>query len=506
VVLDVGKDLDVQRMSTVAHLATRSPDTWTDAERSLFVPPTPGVGARKPMKLAFGSRHFYGEPGRDLPIVADGVAPPFSHARGGLSTGWGASVLLPHDDDLDAWPIRQAALAPHAARALRGVPYSARTDALSRHFPLVRDDAVPLQQSPATRGLLDDLARGLGADTADDVAFGQARLLTRAEEGPAGEPGCRTCGECMSGCVYGAIHTAAQSLAALQARGAIDYEAGVRVDTLREGKDAVTVAVTRSDGTTESPTFERVFLAAGAVGSTWIMLRSLAHFDRPVRLLSTGGFVVPLWRRQAPHSAWPVLNTQAGVFLEFRERTLSSHWVHTQLSTFNEMALSLIGARTTSPGPWARAKRRLLEHLVVAHANFHSDHANAFVVSVAPGAGSLMLRTTVEDRAAVRTAHRAYLRRLAQLLRRCRTHPIPFLAQHGMRGDSFHVGGSLPMRTVPQEATETDLLGRPRGWRRVHVVDSSTFPSLPGTTIGLLAMANAWRIASEIELAEPRAR
>ena len=46
-----------------------------------------------------------------------------------------------------------------------------------------------------------------------------------------------------------------------------------------------------------------------------------------------------------------------------------------------------------------------------------------------------------------------------------------------------------------RHAWETDLLGRPGGWSRVHVVDSSVFPSLPGTTVALLAMANAVRIA-----------
>jgi choline dehydrogenase-like flavoprotein len=499
VVLDVGRDLDPQRAAWVARLAARAPDTWSDDDRAVFAVPRVGAGGGKPRKLAFGSPHFYGEPGRDLPIVADGPAPPFSHARGGLSAGWGASVLLPHDDDLESWPIRRAALASHAARALRGLPYSARADGLQRHFPILHDAPAALPPTPATQGLLADLARGLGdGDGVDDVTFGQSRLLTRVDDGEDGAPGCRACGECMSGCAYGAIHQASHTLQRLQARGAVEYEPGVRVDVLREVEGGVRVDLARATGAMEARTFDRVFLAAGAVGSTVIMLRSLGCFDRPVRLLSTGGFVVPLWRRRAPPSGWPSLNTQAGVFLAFRARALSPHWVHTQLSTFNELALSLIGARATRPGLWTRVKRRLLEHLVVAHANFHSDHANAFVVSLAPDARTL--RTALEDRPAVRVAHRVYLRRLEGLLRRCRTHAIPFSAQHGVRGESFHVGGSLPMRAAPTEATETDLWGRPRGWRRVHVVDSSTFPSLPGTTIGLLAMANAWRIASEVAL------
>jgi choline dehydrogenase-like flavoprotein len=34
--------------------------------------------------------------------------------------------------------------------------------------------------------------------------------------------------------------------------------------------------------------------------------------------------------------------------------------------------------------------------------------------------------------------------------------------------------------------------------KNVHIVDTSTFPSLPGTTIGLMMMANAYRIVDKV--------
>lgn len=43
---------------------------------------------------------------------------------------------------------------------------------------------------------------------------------------------------------------------------------------------------------------------------------------------------------------------------------------------------------------------------------------------------------------------------------------------------------------------ESDLLGRLPAFRRVHAVDSSVLPSIPGTTITLGVMANAHRIGS----------
>ena len=53
------------------------------------------------------------------------------------------------------------------------------------------------------------------------------------------------------------------------------------------------------------------------------------------------------------------------------------------------------------------------------------------------------------------------------------------------------------MRHSPVRETDTNIWGNPKGWSRIHVVDSSVFPSIPGTTVGLLAMANARRIVEK---------
>jgi choline dehydrogenase-like flavoprotein len=51
------------------------------------------------------------------------------------------------------------------------------------------------------------------------------------------------------------------------------------------------------------------------------------------------------------------------------------------------------------------------------------------------------------------------------------------------------------MRREPGES-DTDTLGRPPGWDRVHLIDASVLPSIPATTITLSVMANAHRIAT----------
>jgi choline dehydrogenase-like flavoprotein len=43
---------------------------------------------------------------------------------------------------------------------------------------------------------------------------------------------------------------------------------------------------------------------------------------------------------------------------------------------------------------------------------------------------------------------------------------------------------------------QSDRLARPHGMSRLHLIDASSLPAIPATTITLSVMANAHRIAS----------
>jgi hypothetical protein len=74
--------------------------------------------------------------------------------------------------------------------------------------------------------------------------------------------------------------------------------------------------------------------------------------------------------------------------------------------------------------------------------------------------------------------------------------PLPVMLKIAEPGRSFHSGGSFPMSLEPR-GFQTDLLGRLPGWKRIHAVDATVFPSIPATTITFSAMANAHRIGWE---------
>ena len=497
-VLDWGERLGDDRARRVAVLATKPVTAWSASDRAwLNENPTVTAKTAIPRKLAFGSDYFYGASTAAAPIAGEGNLPPFSYALGGLSSGWGAAVLPPNACDLTDWPVDAEELHQYCETVLADLPYSASDDGLSDDFPLLSAHAHPLKLSRAASSLLSAM-RKAGLHKAGETVFGQARLLVRAA--PSGQD-CVYCGHCMSGCVYGAIYKAGQDIQAMATRGEIDYVPRSMIDSLQEQGDHVAVRCIGVDGEMQTRMFDRVFLAAGAVNSARIVCNSLALFNEKIALKSRGGFVLPVFSLRRMPVDWPNVNTQPGLFLEFRGKGLD-HWVHAQISTENELVMQMLGMAAGRRGFVARLKHFVAEHVFFLLVNYHSDHAGTYDLQMQPGVGAANTMHTVQHKAYPQSSVMwASARRLLSVFGRIGCLPLFPLAK--LNSGAYHVGGTLPMKAEKSAPLDTDALGRVGTWQRIYVVDTSVFPSLPGTTIGLLAMANAYRIVDKIRWFTP---
>ena len=118
----------------------------------------------------------------------------------------------------------------------------------------------------------------------------------------------------------------------------------------------------------------------------------------------------------------------------------------------------------------------------------------SYVLDLKPPAGGSRSVLSVEMQASMdfATVMKKGSRRLARLMSKVGVVPLtPFMYGDPRKPFGWHFGGSMPMTKAPSDEMHTDLLGRPMNWNRIHVVDSSIFPSVPATTVALLAMANA---------------
>ncbi len=495
-VLDAGDTIEPGGMEPFDTLARSEPERWPAELVARVRDAFPADVGHVPLKPAFGSLFPYvRDDDPDLPLANVRAEALSSLARGGLSNAWGASILPFRAADIADWPISLAELAPHYEAVQRFVPVAAERDELAEILPLYTDSPGALRRGPQARMLLAHLRRHADSLGAAGFAFGASRLAVATA--PADEHRCRYGGLCLYGCPYGSVYNAAHTLHTLVRAGRVRYRPGVYVDRLGETPASVTIDFHErrrpaAGGRLEA---DRVFVACGAISSTRLLLESIGRAPATCELKDSQYFVLPsLTARAVRVDVAHQGNTLAQVFLEVDpgDTRLAKRSIHLQVYGYNDIVLAALAKRVAlDTGTVERLLGFALGRLVVVQGFLHSDDSPRLELRY-DGAGVRLVGADTTP-AAVR------VRRLARhLLRHARSlgmAPVPGLAHLGRPGKSNHLGGSLPMRRVPG-ALQSDVLGRVRGWQRVHVVDAAVFPSLPASTVTISAMANAHRIAT----------
>jgi choline dehydrogenase-like flavoprotein len=491
--LDAGMELEPDRAAIVRELAHKKVSEWP-AEQAARIHSKRGAELKElPHKNVFGSDFPYRDTREKIPWRGDGALLP-SLALGGLSNVWGAAMLPFRESDISDWPIKRSDLDEHYRAASQIMDISARHDNLEEFFPLYAANPVVLKPSGQAAQVLRNLERHCDALRARGWHFGQSRVSIRAVDSPRGS-GCVYCGHCMTGCVYGCIYNSADTVRELQANKNFHYEGNVIVTKLLESSGAVSIeGFHHTSGQALSFGAGRVYLASGVIPTAQILLRSQSAFDQSLVLRDSQYFLFPIiLARRVQNVQAEALHTLSQVFLELNHPRISRRSVHLQIYTYSDF---IAGAVRQSLGPLKIFSRQILERLVIVQGYLHSDDSATIEMTLQRDGQKDLLQLEPRLNPETPGTIKRVLREVLQQFRALRGIVVPPMLQIAPPGRGFHCGGSIPMRAQPGNF-ESDCLGRPFGWNRVHVVDASVFPTVPATTITFSVMANAHRIASQ---------
>ena len=503
-ILDVGETLDAKRQAAVDRLHAVPPANWPAADFDLIDEnPTYGKGVL-PKKVHFGSDYIYAEnrPFAPIDTKVGGRVPYPTFAKGGFSNIWGAAFLPPDACDMADWPVSRTEMEPYFRKVANLVPICGGEGNLERTFPAYTASLGALDAGPQGDALLADLKRAERSLLEQQTVFGKARLAVHTRDGDHGVLACNGCGFCFTGCVRNAIYSTLPLLADLVGKHGVRHRIGVFVAgvTERDGK-AILDVVDLPSGERALLAFDAVFVAAGPINTTRLLLRARELYDRPVRLKESQKFVLPVLRlRGAPTAIEHPSITLASVFLETKAEGLSDHWTHVQIVPMNDMIVQTAGLPATGHPLAGQLWKPLLRRMMAAWCGMHSDHSSAVELCLRQDgdAGRLELDLAVNARA--RADARTAARDLFRKGLRFGSVFCHWMIKFSNPGSGTHCGSAFPMRLRPAGLFETDPLGRPFGWSKVFVVDSSVLPSIPGTTLAFPVMANAYRIASTAPL------
>ncbi len=466
-------------------LAARPPEAWSAAEIAAYQRPQLDAPAGRIRR--FGSDFALAPAETVLGRGADEIALRSSRAVGGLSNLWGAAVLPWRQQDMRGWPVSAEDLAPHYAAVARFMPVAGRADALEALFPaFAMQGRAELAPGPQAGALLEAMNRRQAALGVLGIVAGAARVAVDAAR-------CRACGMCLHGCPWGLIWSAAQRVRELRECAGFSHQGGRVALCFSETPAGVELRLA-GGGLLRG---RRLFIAAGVLETARLLLASRPERDAGLVLHDSQHALLPLLQRRGnrrrpdrgPRTTLPQL------FLELDSADVSPFTVHSQIYAWNEFfahdMVRNFGRSLAASRPLFAA---LARRLVVAQIFLHSEHSARIGLRLAADG---RLTATVQRNPATGAVMRAAQRRIARALSLAGLSALGFARRDGAPGSSFHAGASLPMASRPRDG-QSDLLGRPHGLTRVHVVDASVLPAIPATTITFPVMANAHRIASSI--------
>lgn len=434
-----------------------------------------------------------------IPVHADGFAVSMSLARGGLGAAWSAGVFPFSDDELRAMGLGLDDLRPHYDAVAERIGVAGDHDDLEPFFPSSPSMMPPLDIDTNAEIVLGRYRRRRERLNAAGFFLGRPRVaactVRHRDRGPHAYLDL-----CYWADMDRSIYRPQWTLDELQTAPNFTYANRRFVDGFEEAGDVVRVRATRVDtGEEERHEARALVLAAGTLGSAWLVLRSLGRYDKPVPLLCNPYAYVPTLNvrmlGRAPSDRRYSLGQLTAIL---RAGADGKRIVQAQMFSYR----SLLTFKLMKELPLAyRESLRLLRLLLPCFAILgihHEDRPSAdkFCMLRRGERGErdrLEIRyrpTEEEDR-----LHAADERQVVGFFRRLGCLPLKTIRPG--HGSSLHYAGTFPI--TPEERDLTcDRDGHLRGTRAVYLADGSIFPWIPPKGLTFNLMANADRVGTRL--------
>ncbi|MBV8357666.1 MAG: hypothetical protein JO189_06980 [Deltaproteobacteria bacterium] len=419
-----------------------------------------------------------------------------SFSLGGLGSTWGAVSFPFNDLELLACGLTPSEIRPHynAVAQRIGINGSERDDLLT-----VRGEVQPLQPPSEIDGNASAIEKTYQRKRKHllkaGIRMGRSLLAVLTE--PLGKreptPYFDTDYLCNAG---KSVYRPESTIEDLLNRPNFTYQRALVANFTEPSPDGVIVqAESLEDGKPLVLKSRVLILAAGALGSARIVLRSFKKYDQPVPLTCNSHVYVPcIMPRQLAKPANSRRHSLAQLTMVYDRSRDSRRLVQAQYYPYESLLLYRL--LEESPLPY-RESLRILHAIEPAFGIWliqHEDHIQAdkcvILKRESYDQDHLEIRFRLTN-VQISSQHRSE-RTMMRAMRRLGCWPLKRI--HAIPGSSAHYVSTLPFSSEKQALT-TDPSGRLHCTKAVFVADGAPFRYLPAKGPTLTLMANARRVA-----------
>ena len=191
------------------------------------------------------------------------------------------------------------------------------------------------------------------------------------------------------------------------------------------------------------------------------------------------------------------LMKSAKEFLKLNNKKISEQISHLQIYTFNDLFEKYFKKKFHFLYPIIK---RILEKFLYGRIIFVQGYLHSDLSSLA----SIKIKDLKKDKHLFikkleNYSSKKYIKKILSLLKKNSNklgfYPLSLFLKIGNYGAGYHSGGTFKMSNKNNKFGLSDKWGRPFGYKKIHIIDSSILPTIPSTTITFTVMANAARIA-----------
>ncbi len=492
-ILDAGIELDENKRKVLTATQTNW-NTLPPSKISLELTHT--LNSKNPIKWVYGSDYPYADVLQHIPIqsIDNDVHCLPSFATGGLSNAWGAFCAQYDEQDIFEWPIKASQLAPYYKKIFTFLNCATARNSNESLKCLTNT----YESSSQAQSLLSRLSAFKEKLNILGFQFGSSQLAVNFNHKL--NISCNYCSQCQYGCPAELIYSSSHTLSTLLKNQKLTYIKDIVVDYFDDSASAITI-YTYNRITKEKRIFtgSQVFCGCGPIITTALVLKSMNAYNHKINFYDSAHFMLPcLMHDRIKDVSSERLHTLCQLFLKLENSAVSMHPVHLQIYTYMDhyvtelQQLLKAGFRILAP-----LLNPFIDRLIIIQGYLHSSDSHSFSMHIDAHTNFIQLATI---------PHSSTKKIIKHLLKHLMAHrkilgitPIKPMLKMSKAGKSFHYGGSIPMRSNPQEF-EADIFGKPFGFKRLHLIDATLFPTIPAGSITPTIMANAYRIGSECDL------
>ena len=422
-------------------------DPWRKLPTEV-IPKTEINPAQLAKKSRFGSLAMYDYP-LDLVQINTNLHVPLSSTVGGLTSVWGANSIVPSTDFLSKYI------------------YGSVSDSINwvkDYCNLTKLSELSDSEDFFISGRFKRIISKYKPD--NDLELSSATLALEASR-------CSRNGRCLSGCGENAIYSAEARIIELVENRNISLRAGFAEKILVSSDSKFSIILLgENDMSNSVETYDKVFVACGAIGTCSLLQRSGLMPDE-VQLRDTQVFYVPF-------------------FIRYRERPRKSSFELTQLFLRRHQSLHIsiyefsehyLARARILIGPLVRlVPLKIWKHIVAGIGFIDSEHSGLLNLKYFAGKTEVTQMQNKKTKKMVASQ----LKSITKIVAKLGLFRIPFLTQIGNVGASYHIGA---VASAGQALIGTGGKLLKNESIELYVVDSAGLYNLPIGPITTTVMA-----------------